>query len=480
MVHDSRRDRFVVLGGSFAPVDSTVWSYAPDDAEPWAATAAPYLPVFPYLFDYRVSAVYDSLTDRILACDASQAWWCSAATLKEWVPLGPPVPYEDLVFRTPGYGCAVTLDKRRHRLLVSGGMLPAGHVQYASSHGVWSLSLEGTPEWTFAGAMPQECGAAGHAAFYDDLHDRLVLLGGLWSCGRFAAWHDHGPVCWSTPLTGGFEWTKWESTQPDPPPAPPGSNAAFDSGEGMLYISSGERLWARSAFESVPWVESTPSVPGPVVSSAIAFDPKRSQLLALFASGPGSHGVQAWALATGPLTVSLLDSRRTTEAVELSWRSTTAVGKPATLERREAPGDWLPLSALAFDVRGLAAYSDRSVLPGHDYAYRVRVADGDSSYVSAATLVAPPEALRFAMLGARPNPAVARFQLAFSLPDAAPARLELFDLRGRRCASREVGALGAGRHTITLGEANALVPGVYFARLQRGGASQVQRVVLTR
>ncbi|MEQ1833022.1 MAG: T9SS type A sorting domain-containing protein, partial [Candidatus Eisenbacteria bacterium] len=80
----------------------------------------------------------------------------------------------------------------------------------------------------------------------------------------------------------------------------------------------------------------------------------------------------------------------------------------------------------------------------------------------------------------RPNPSAGAFQLAFSLPDAAPARLELFDLRGRRCASREVGTLGAGRHTITLGEANALVPGVYFARLQRGGAPQVQRVVLTR
>ncbi len=480
VVHDTRRDRFIALGGAYASVDSALWSYAPDDGEPWSGTSASYVPLFTNFFDHSESVVYDSLTDRIIVCDWSQAAWRPAAGPGEWTPFGPPVPYEAFPFRTPGFGCGVTLDTRRHRLLITGGMLPAGHVQWASSHGVWSLSLAEPPEWKFVGNMPQDCGAAAHAAFYDEVRDRLVLVGGVWSCGRFAAIRPYGPLVWSTPLSDTLEWTTWESTQADPPPAPPESHAAYDVRSDMLYLCKGQRLWSRPASQSVPWVESALLAPAPTVESAIVFDAARSQLLALFASSPGLHGVQAWALATGPLTVSLVDSRRTPGAVELSWRSTTAVGKPATLERREAPGDWLPLAALAFDVRGLANFSDESVQPGHDYAYRVRVADGDSSYVSAATLVAPPEALRFAMLGARPNPAVQRFQLAFSLPDAAPARLELFDLRGRRCASREVGALGAGRHTITLGEANALVPGVYFARLQRGGASQVQRVVLTR
>jgi hypothetical protein len=46
--------------------------------------------------------------------------------------------------------------------------------------------------------------------------------------------------------------------------------------------------------------------------------------------------------------------------------------------------------------------------------------------------------------------------------------------------SRDVGTLGPGTHSMTLGEATALRPGVYFARLQRGREIQATRLVLVR
>src|SRR5262249_23170352 len=54
------------------------------------------------------------------------------------------------------------------------------------------------------------------------------------------------------------------------------------------------------------------------------------------------------------------------------------------------------------------------------------------------------------LLGALPNPSRGPLVIGFSLRDASSARLELFDLAGRRIESRELGSLGIGFHPITL------------------------------
>ena len=48
--------------------------------------------------------------------------------------------------------------------------------------------------------------------------------------------------------------------------------------------------------------------------------------------------------------------------------------------------------------------------------------------------------------------------VGFTLPSAESARLELIDVAGRRVASRDVGALGAGQHAVNL------TPGRQLAR----------------
>jgi hypothetical protein len=87
--------------------------------------------------------------------------------------------------------------------------------------------------------------------------------------------------------------------------------------------------------------------------------------------------------------------------------------------------------------------------------------------------------LRFALDGARPNPARGgRLSIAFSLPVAMPATLEVLDVGGRRVASREVGSLGAGRHTLALGDPRRLAPGIYQVRLRQGARVSVTRVAV--
>jgi hypothetical protein len=79
----------------------------------------------------------------------------------------------------------------------------------------------------------------------------------------------------------------------------------------------------------------------------------------------------------------------------------------------------------------------------------------------------------------RPHPVRGgRPHVRFRLATGAAARLELFDLGGRVVAARDVGALGAGQHDVTLGDGARLVPGLYWLRLTQGARSHAMRVAV--
>jgi VCBS repeat-containing protein len=80
-----------------------------------------------------------------------------------------------------------------------------------------------------------------------------------------------------------------------------------------------------------------------------------------------------------------------------------------------------------------------------------------------------------AWLGVSPNPARGPLRLEFALTGRGPATLELLDVAGRRVMTRQVGALGPGRHRVDL--SHPLPAGVYLARLVQGGTSRVAKVV---
>lgn len=79
----------------------------------------------------------------------------------------------------------------------------------------------------------------------------------------------------------------------------------------------------------------------------------------------------------------------------------------------------------------------------------------------------------------RPNPARGLTDVRFSLPEAGPARIVVFDALGRQVATLFDGSLSAGDHETRL-DAAALAPGVYVLRLEAGRESRTARVVVTR
>ena len=123
---------------------------------------------------------------------------------------------------------------------------------------------------------------------------------------------------------------------------------------------------------------------------------------------------------------------------------------------------------------------------GGPYYYKLSAVDvhgneGASAFLqpSGAVGVQEESPLAFVLEGARPNPARAdRLVVAFVLPVGAPARLELFDMSGRRVAARDVGALGPGRHSVDLAGGARVAPGLYFVRLTQGVNVRSARVAV--
>ncbi|MFN8586206.1 MAG: FG-GAP-like repeat-containing protein [Candidatus Eisenbacteria bacterium] len=88
----------------------------------------------------------------------------------------------------------------------------------------------------------------------------------------------------------------------------------------------------------------------------------------------------------------------------------------------------------------------------------------------------------FALAAPSPSPFAQRTSLAFTLPAAQHARLEVFDAAGRRVAMLADGAFAAGPHSLTWDgaaddgtRANA---GLLFVRLSAGGREAVRRLIL--
>ena len=87
---------------------------------------------------------------------------------------------------------------------------------------------------------------------------------------------------------------------------------------------------------------------------------------------------------------------------------------------------------------------------------------------------------QFALRVVRPNPTRDELRVSFGLPDARAARIEVFDVSGRRVAAREVGGFGPGFHTITMDARRELPSGVYLVRLTQAGKKLTTRAVVVR
>jgi hypothetical protein len=90
--------------------------------------------------------------------------------------------------------------------------------------------------------------------------------------------------------------------------------------------------------------------------------------------------------------------------------------------------------------------------------------------------------LAFALERPTPNPVATATALAFTLPEAGPVRMGVFDVQGREVVRLVDAALEAGRHVVTWEEhqSRSVAGGVYFVRCVWNGQAATQRVTWIR
>jgi hypothetical protein len=181
-----------------------------------------------------------------------------------------------------------------------------------------------------------------------------------------------------------------------------------------------------------------------------------------------------------PAMASLVSADARPDHVTLVWEIGGSSPASASIERRTQSADWVALASVAPDGAGRVHFEDHGVVAGGRYAYRLRLGSGAGSTTTGETWIEVPAALAFALEGARPNPTSGPLAVAFTLPSAARATLEVLDVTGRRVRSRTIESPAVGRQLLSLEGDAALAPGLYFVRLRQEQRTAQARVAVVR
>jgi len=161
------------------------------------------------------------------------------------------------------------------------------------------------------------------------------------------------------------------------------------------------------------------------------------------------------------------------EHVRLTWNVNAPGLRGGTVFRRELSSSWASVGRIELGVPGTASFEDASIEAGHGYGYRVEVATREyQSFLGRTWIDVPAWALR--LLRISPNPALGPFDVAFSLASNLPARLEAFDVAGRRRLTRDLIGFPQGSHTMRI-DPRGWPAGVYVIRLTQGGNSVTRK-----
>ncbi len=192
------------------------------------------------------------------------------------------------------------------------------------------------------------------------------------------------------------------------------------------------------------------------------------------------YAQRVWADGTTPVLLSLVSADVGADFITLTWLAGGSGSGVATVYRSSVGGGWTRIGAVMVDGTGYLRYTDRVDATATRVGYRLGIVDAGVEGFYGEVWVDLPT-LELALCGVQPNPSLdGVLLLRFTLPSAAPARVELVDVSGRRVVERELGSLGAGPHSLDLGEGRRLAPGLYLVRLTQGTSVRVTRVTVLR
>ncbi|HKQ56830.1 MAG TPA: kelch repeat-containing protein [Candidatus Eisenbacteria bacterium] len=463
--YDAARDQLVLysgrVGGEYA---GDIWALPLTPGTSWV-NVAPGGPV--PLRRLMHSMVYNPVDDQLLIFGGyydsflNDLWVLARTPLNWWFPINPPGPRP-----SARLGHAAVYDAAHGRMLVIGGY--DGSLRndvWEFSSGTWHLLLPtGTP-------MPPR---ANHSAIYDPLRDRIVVFGG-----------DGGVFLndvWELRLSGTPEWRPVPTTGTSPSVRRE-HTAVYYALWDMMVVFGGyggtrlEDVWTLPLSGTPEWSQRYTAGVSPVPRNqhSAIYDPLRTRMVVFggqLSSTASSNEVWAMTVDTPaptPVALALAGAEATPDAVHLTWRGEGATTVAAQVERRTTGTDWIALGPATIEGPDRLVYEDRDVVPGTRYGYRLVVREPEGERTLEPVWVEVPARAMLSLAGASPNPVADELAVAFTLPGSASGAIEVFDLRGRLVASRDISALGAGAQRVALAEGRHLAAGLYLVRLTHDG-----------
>jgi hypothetical protein len=165
------------------------------------------------------------------------------------------------------------------------------------------------------------------------------------------------------------------------------------------------------------------------------------------------------------------------DRVRLEWNAPAEFDGAVTILRRAEGSGWIEVSRGVTAAGGTIAWDDETVVPGFGYEYRLEVPEGNGLGFYGLVTLRLPLALYVRMASA--NPSRGDPVIEYAVSNAMPARLELYDVRGRIVESRNVSELGPGPHRTTF-SGLGIPAGVYFLRLAQGTSEATRRLIIVR
>jgi len=188
----------------------------------------------------------------------------------------------------------------------------------------------------------------------------------------------------------------------------------------------------------------------------------------------------------------LLAIQASGQNVVLTWKPVDDLDFATYSLYRKGSNGVQPVPVNFLTDRTLPTYTDVGAAPG-GYYYIVTAKDthgnqsapsNEVSLLGSTGVDDTPAVTAFTVRPNFPNPFSARTDLNLGLPSASEVSLEVFDIAGRRVLSRSLGQLKKGWQRIAFDATDAggspLASGVYFYRVNSGGKSITNKMVIAR
>jgi hypothetical protein len=377
---------------------------------------------------------------------------------------------------SPRFGHAMVFDPVGRRVVVFGGNAD-GH-----PNETWTLELA-DPSWSIlevVGTPPP--GRDNHSGIYDQSRNRMVLFGGF---DGTAAMND----LWSLTLDAVPTWSAITATGGGPT-ARYNHTAVYDRGRDRMIVLGGwdgalrDDAWELSLSNNA-WTQVQPTGAGTVAREehVAAYDIARDRMLVF--GGYATSRISAprndlWALtwpAAGPgPNAAVLGLDAEPGGLSVTWQVNESAPFTARVYRAVDGSGWSAIATLRDAGNGRVTFTDRDLPAGTRFGYRLGLLREGGEDLTGEVWTDAPAERPGTLPVVFPIPARGGFSVSFTLPDPRPARLDLFDLAGRRVFGRNIESLGVGTHRLAIGD--NLPAGVYLVQLTHGGVSRTTRAVV--